>query len=111
MKREVSTSQVNYIDSNGEHEITMGTTIQFKNLLLPPQSLQNLFLLANGFWSHVFYPILIVAAAIFIAVILTLILVLKSQSEFWGNRCEPESSLIQRLTFPTSLELRLLHVW
>jgi len=33
----------------------------------------------NGFWSHVFYPILIVAAAIFIAVILTLILVLKSQ--------------------------------
>jgi len=34
---------------------------------------------ANGFWSHVFYPMLIVAAAIFIAVILTLILVLKEQ--------------------------------
>ena len=50
---------------------------------LPPIS-KNLSLPANGFWSHVFYPMLIVAAAIFIAVILTLILVLKEQSKFWG---------------------------
>ena len=50
---------------------------------LPPSKLKKIFP-ANGFWSHVFYPMLIVAAAIFIAVILTLILVLKEQSKFWG---------------------------
>ena len=48
---------------------------------LSPSKLKKIFP-ANGFWSHVFYPMLIVAAAIFIAVILTLILVLKEQSKF-----------------------------
>ena len=35
----------------------------------------------KGFWSYVFYPILLAAATFFIAVILTLILVLREQSK------------------------------
>ena len=35
----------------------------------------------KGFWSYVFYPILLGAATFFIAVILTLILVLREQSK------------------------------